>query len=131
MVGQGHRMIIDSYAWIEYFFGSKKGMELNGLLGNPGLYTLESNLAEIYEWALRNNDDFKICHKIIVSNSNIIPINRKDWLRGVELKAKMRVKQKDFGMLDALMLAKQEELGCKIITGDPHFKGMKNVVFLK
>jgi hypothetical protein len=32
---------------------------------------------------------------------------------------------------NSLMLAKQEELGCKIITGDPHFKGEKDIIFLK
>jgi len=123
-------MIIDSYAWIEYFYGTNKGIAVRNQIEKGECYTLECNLAEIYEWALRQEEDFSFIHKLIASKSEIMPINRKDWLRAVELKIKMRKKKSRFGLADAIMLAKQEELRCRIITGDEHFKGEKDIIFL-
>jgi predicted nucleic acid-binding protein len=123
-------MIIDSYAWIEYFFGSEKGKRVRDAMEQKECYTLESNLAEIYEWSKKNDEDFSFLQKIIIVKSRILPINRRDWLRGVEIKLEQRKKQRDFGLVDGLMIAKQEELKCGLITGDKHFKNVKNVVFL-
>lgn len=123
-------MILDAYAWIEYFFGSEKGKKVRAVIENKECYTLECNLAEIYEWAKKNKEDFSMLQKIMITKSKILAINRKDWLRGVEIKLEQRKKQKDFGLIDGLILAKQEEIECKVITGDKHFKNMKNIVYL-
>jgi predicted nucleic acid-binding protein len=123
-------MIIDAYAWIEYFFGSEKGKKVRDVMEKNECYTLESNLAEIYEWSKKNEEDFLFLQKIIIVKSRILSINRKDWLRGVEIKLEKRKKQKDFGLIDGLMLAKQEELKCGLITGDKHFKSIKNIIYL-
>ncbi len=40
--------------------------------------------------------------------------------------AKIKKKIKDFGLADAFVL-----ITAKILTGDPHFKGMNNVVYLQ
>ena len=42
----------------------------------------------------------------------------------------IRKRIKDFGLADAFVLTTAKRLGAKIVTGDPHFKNMKNVVFL-
>jgi predicted nucleic acid-binding protein len=38
---------------------------------------------------------------------------------------------KDFGLADAYVLATARKLKSKILTGDPHFKGMKEAVLIK
>ena len=43
---------------------------------------------------------------------------------------KIEVK-KDFGMIDAIILAVQGTYKCKIVSGDHHFQDMKDVIFLK
>jgi predicted nucleic acid-binding protein len=42
----------------------------------------------------------------------------------------MRKKAKDFGMMDALIVAQQRRLGCKIVSGDAHFEGVEGAVLL-
>ena len=37
----------------------------------------------------------------------------------------MRNKAEDFGMVDALIVAQQRRLRCKVVSGDVHFEGVK------
>lgn len=123
------KYLIDSFAWIEYAEGSTQGRIVRQILMNPKnkIFTLESTLAEIKEWAIRRQKDFNRLHASIRANTLISPLFIDDWLRAAELKFEMREKIKDFGLIDALLLAYQEKYTITIVTGDPHFKGMKNV----
>lgn len=124
--------IIDSYAWVEYFLGSERGEVLKKLFSDEKnqFFTIECCLAEIKGWSLRNSRDFDELFKIIRANSRIIPVTEHDWIDAAEIKFKQREKHKDFGLIDAVLLTKQSEFNCKIVSGDKHFKELKNVVFL-
>lgn len=124
--------VIDSYAWVEYFIGSAKGGVLKKLFQdqNNKFLTVECCLAEIKGWALRNNKDFDYLYKIICANSTILPIIEPDWIEGAEIRFENRKRYKDFGLIDSIIIVKQKELNCKVISGDKHFKGLKDVLFL-
>ena len=124
--------IIDSYAWVEYFLGSKKGEILKILFldAENRFLTVECCLAEIKGWALKNNQDFEKVFKVIRANSSIVKIEEKDWILAAEHRFEQRKTQPDFGLIDAMLLTKQEELQCNIISGYKHFKTVKKVVFL-
>lgn len=124
--------IIDSYAWVEYFNGSKKVEILKKLFleEKNKFFTVECCLAEIRGWAIKNNQDFDNLLTIIRTNSEILNLSENDWILAGKERAEQRVKQKDFGLIDSTLLIKQQELNCKIITGDLHFKDLKNIIFL-
>jgi PIN domain nuclease of toxin-antitoxin system len=42
----------------------------------------------------------------------------------------MRKNVKGFGLIDALIVAKQAEKKCRIVSGDQHFENVKNVLFI-
>lgn len=42
----------------------------------------------------------------------------------------LRKKSKDFGLIDSILVSKQNELKCKIVSGGKHFDGLKNVVWV-
>jgi len=124
--------IADSYAWIEYFIGSKKGEILKKLFLDEKnkFLTVECCLAEIKGWCLRENQDFEKLIKIIKSNSNILSIIEYDWIDAAKEKFEQRKLQKTFGLIDAMILTKQKELNCKIISCDKHFKNLSSVIFM-
>lgn len=126
------RYLLDSYAWIEYFIGSKKGLVVKKIIDNKGneLFTADCCLSEIKLWALQEKLDFSTYFSAIRMNSNLIEISSLDWLNGAVEKFEKRKKIHDFGIIDALLLVKQKELNCRIITGDSHFKNLKNIEFL-
>lgn len=129
----GVKYIIDSYAWIEYFIGSAKGEILKKLfLDNTNkFFTIEPCLAEVQGWALRDNQEFDKFNIVIKANSSILSASEKDWIESGKERFEQRKKQKDFGLIDSLILVKQKELNCKVVSGDKHFIGMKNVIFME
>lgn len=125
--------IIDSYAWVEYFIGSQRGEMLKKLFLDEKNHfaTVECCLAEIQGWALNNGQDFNSLFRIIRANSTIALITEHDWIDAGKERFEQRKTQKDFGLIDAVILTKQKECNGFIVTGDKHFKGKKNIVFLE
>ena len=124
--------IIDSWAWIEYFTGSKSGLKLKKLIDNKNhkFITLECTLSEVKSYCLRTNSNFSSIHNIIKKNSIMLPVQIDIWLKAAETKYEIRKKIKDFGLIDAILVAKQNELDCMLISGDEHFKNMKKIVYV-
>ena len=124
--------LLDTYAWIEYFKGSEKGRKIHFLFNSSDhvFITLECNIAELYEWSHKNEQHFDKLFEIVKVNSSIIPIMLKTWLTAIEIKLEQTKSIADFGLMDALLVAKQKEIKAIIITGDKHFKHMKKVLFL-
>ena len=125
--------INDSYAWVEYFIGSSKGEILKKLLLDEknNFLTVECCLAEIKGWALKNNKSFDDLFTIIRANSNILTLTEHNWIDSGEERFEQRKVQRDFGLIDTVILVKQKELNCMLITGDKHFQNMPNVIFLE
>jgi predicted nucleic acid-binding protein len=123
---------VDTYAWIEYLKGTSQGALLKKVIDQKvhKLVTMECSLAELQGFCLRDSIRFDTVHKIVQANSVVLPVLRNIWLDAAHVRYETRKKVKHFGMLDAVLVAKQRELKCKIITGDPHFKNLKDVVYL-
>ncbi len=125
--------LIDSYAWVEYFLGSKKGEVLSNLFSGEEnqFLTLDCCLAELKGWALKNNQDFNQIFMVIRANSRIVNATEYNWIEAGEERFKQRKVQPNFGLIDALRLVKQKEFSCKIISGDHHFQNFKGIIFMK
>ena len=125
--------LIDAYAWVEYFRGTEKGRKAAKSIDDPklDLMTLESTVAEIKGWALRESKPFDDLYLVVRRNSKIVHTSLEEWLRAAELRMEVRRKVPGFGMLDALLLAAKERHDCGILTGDPHFRKMAGVTFLE
>ena len=124
--------LLDTYAWVEYFIGSKKGEVVKGMVEDEGnvIYTPECCLAELKGWAIRESVDFEELYRIVRKLSDIQCITTGDWLNAADLRSEMRKSAKDFGMMDALIVAQQRRLGCKVVSGDVHFEGVEDAVLL-
>ncbi len=124
--------IVDSYAWIEYFIGSDAGLILKRLLDNKNnkFITLECTISELKCYCLRTGYNFSQVQITLKKDSIILPVSAFNWMKAAEIRHELRKKIKDFGLIDSILAAKQNELKCSLISGDKHFKGMKNVVYI-
>lgn len=126
------KLIVDSYAWIEYFLSSDKGARIKSIVENEenSIYTHILSLAEIASRVSRAKGDYKNPLNIVLSSSEIIGIDNQKSVQAGLLHADVRKRIKDFGLVDACILLAARDLNAKILTGDPHFKGMKEAIMI-
>ena len=126
------RFIIDSYAWIEYFLSTDKGVIVKNTIENKenSIYTHVFSLAEIASRISRAEGDYKNPIDVILSSSEVIGIDNQKSVHTGLLHSEMRKRIKDFGLVDSFILLAARELNAKILTGDPHFKNMKEAIMI-
>jgi predicted nucleic acid-binding protein len=128
-----NKYIIDAWAWIEYFRGTQAGAKLSQILEDPttDTYTCTITVAEIISKIARDNQDVEAAYDMLLSNSQVIKIDEQISKQAGLFHHKMRQTKKDFGIADAYILASANKFDAKIITGDPHFEGLVNVILIK
>lgn len=124
--------LIDTYAWVEYFIGSNKGKIVKEILEDENniIITPECVLAELKGWAIREKFDFEELYQIVRKLSDIQCLTTEDWLNAASIRNEMRKNQKDFEIIDALIIAQKDRFGCKVISDDQHFELIENTIFL-
>lgn len=126
-------MLIDSFAWFEYFMGSKKGAEVKKIVDNAVIaYTSPIVIAEVYSKSARVEDAKKAEERkaFILDRCVFIPADEEIASEAGKIHAEMKKNMPTFGLSDAFILAAARKKNTKIITGDPHFKEIDNVIFL-
>jgi len=125
------KYVIDSYAWIEYFEGSAKGRVVQKvILEKHEIITSAVTVAEVISRMKRKGFEVDDIYLALTNLSQIEDTHALDAKDVGLIHAELRSKVKDFGLADAFVLAVAHQHDAKIITGDPHFKHMKNVIFL-
>jgi predicted nucleic acid-binding protein len=125
--------VVDAYAWIEYLIGSEAGSEVNTILENESneIYTCAVTVAEVISKVSREGRDVDVAYEVLVNNSQIIDVDEELSKETGLLHSKMRKTEKDFGLADAYVLATARKLKSKVLTGDKHFRNVKEAVLLK
>jgi predicted nucleic acid-binding protein len=124
--------VVDAYAWIEYLDGSEAGRKVSALLENDDeTFTCAVTIAEVISKVARKAKDVKVAYDVILGNSQIVNIDEELSLQAGLLHYEMRKTLKDFGLADAYVLATAKRLKSKILTGDMHFKNVKDAVLIE
>ncbi|MAH47806.1 hypothetical protein CMI37_18435 [Candidatus Pacearchaeota archaeon] len=123
-------MLLDSYAWIEFFQGSERGEKVWNILNSIECCTSIVSISEIIEWCLRNNIDYKDRISRIKKMSKILSLDEQIVLLAGRINFYNKKKIKNWGMLDSLIYATARLYGLKVLTGDKHFFGLEDVEML-
>ena len=119
-------IVFDSYAWLEYFSGSKKGGVVKAILeSEEEILTPAICIAEIKRKYLKEKKEHESRIKFIVSRSKIIKIDFNIALTGASLS-----EENNLYLIDALVYACAISTNSNLLTGDQHFKGFEKVQFL-
>ena len=126
------KYLIDSFAWIEYFQGSEIGNKAKEFIDSDNeLFSINLTISEVVSRFKRKNFDFESAYNAIITLSKVVEISPEIAKKAGEFHAEIRKKIKDFGLVDSLILILARELNAKIVTGDEHFRGFKEVIFIK
>jgi len=125
--------VVDAWAWVEYLIGSEFGTKLKEVLDEDSseVYTCAITLAEVISKVAREGRDVEAAYTMLLSNSQVINVNEELSKHAGLLHCDMRRSLKDFGLADAYVLATARKLKAKVLTGDMHFKGVKEAVLIR
>ena len=122
-------VLIDSWAWIEYFRGSRAGRKVMKYIeGKEKAIVSTINIAEVYRWILRFYNE-KIANEkvnVIKERCFVIPVDEEIAIMSAKIKHK-----ENMGLGDAIIYATAKKEKAFLLTGDSDFKGKKDVIFIR
>jgi len=128
------KYIIDSYAWIEYFMGTKSGEKVKPIIeGLEEKISPTICLAEVYAKTLKVEGEelAEKQKKFIKERSALAPLDETIATKAAKIDVDMKKKVEGWGLADSIVYATGLIKEAKIVTGDAHFRNLKNVVFIE
>ena len=128
-------VIFDAYAWVEYALDSPKAERVAELLESASeAITPASVLAELKESMLRQGIRAPVVNRILAyikSRTTIVGIDSTvAELAGEIINFTHKRTIKNWGMLDSFVYATAKLRRGRVLTGDPHFKQLKDVIYI-
>lgn len=129
--------VIDTYAWVEYLLGSKKGEGAKGYIeGDKGL-TPSVVLTELRKWYLReieskrrSNREMQDHLTFVQTATSVVPLDAALALKAGETDFLMKKTVRNWPLADSIIYATARARGASVVSGDPHFKGLDDVISL-
>ncbi len=124
-------MLLDSFAWFEYFMGTGRGEKVKRLVDdNIQLYTSPIVIAEVYSKSLRTDGKAEERKDFIMKRCAMVALNENIAVEAAKIHSGNKIKSPYFGLADAFILASARNKKIKVVTGDPHFKDFDDAVML-
>ena len=121
-------VLIDSWAWVEYWKGGKLAEEAASYIdGEEDSVVSTINLAEVYLAIANAYDETTAVEKVatIEKRCHVVAVEREIAIEAAKIKRKEKL-----GLADSLILATARQVGAKLVTGDPDMKDFEEVAFL-
>jgi len=127
-------VVFDAYAWVEYALDGLSSEIVKERLDNASeAFTPASVIAELKESMLRHKVRKRIIHQMISfvkGKSSVVEIDSRIAELAGEVNFHRKKTVKDWGMLDSLVFSVSIMKKARLLTGDPHFKDLSNVIYI-
>jgi predicted nucleic acid-binding protein len=123
--------VIDSFAWVEYFIGSEFGKTAKQYIESGNSVTPSIVIAELSSKYHREKIDFKDRLNFIKMKSGVSVLNEEIAVLAGKVNSERKVKVKNWGIVDSIILATANLLNARVVTGDEHFKDIERVIMIK
>ncbi len=121
---ESQKVVLDSFAWIEYFSGSLRGEKVREYVQRGIATTPTIVLAEISEKYARMRLDPGGRVVFVRSRSVVIALDEELALLAGRISYERKKTVKGWGLADSIMLATARRLKARVVTGDSHFKDL-------
>ncbi len=120
--------LVDSSGWIEFFTDGPHAREYARHLKDPTrVITPTIVLYEVYKKIKRERTEEEALSAVSIMNrTRVTALSESIALLAADLSIAHALP-----MADAIVYATALEVGCNVITGDAHFRGLEKVVFIK
>ncbi|MCW4044526.1 MAG: PIN domain-containing protein [Candidatus Bathyarchaeota archaeon] len=133
------KTVIDAYAWVEIFIGSKSGEKAREIIQKAEeTFTTDTVIAEIARKYLREGVEESIIRERLVAIeeiSDIVSIDKDIAIESAKCYMELADKAKRDGLktpslFDAIVLATARTFDAKIVTGDEHFRDISETLWI-
>ena len=134
MTASGSVVIFDAYAWVEYALDGPKAETVTQLLESASeAITPASVLAELKESMLKQGIRAPVMNHILTyikSRTTVVGIDSTIAELAGEINFNQKRTIKNWGMLDSFVYAATKLRRGTVLTGDPHFKQLRDVIYI-
>ncbi len=123
-------MILDSWAWVEYFLGSPSGKKVRQFILGKDLCCSVLSIAEVADWCVRNGLDSRKYLETITALATVLVFDSEMAEKAGNSLAGLKRNSPGIGMVDAIIYAQALSAGLLLVTGDRHFEGLPGVHFV-
>jgi predicted nucleic acid-binding protein len=127
-------MLLDSSVIVEIFRSPSSSKHFKAVMkeiGDEEVFVSIVQLAEIADWAVRNQVPPKDRVTAIKDFARIVPLDEQICLDASTVKHRRREQSYiDFGLLDAIILATARSIGQRVLTFDKDFTGENDCTVL-
>ena len=128
------KYVIDSYAWLAYFMGTTEGEKAKSIIeSQEEKITPTICLAEVYAKTLKVEGK-ELAEKqrtFIKERSALAPLDEPVAVEAAKTQVKMKKEIDGWGLADSVVFATGVVKKAEVVTGDEHFRKLKNTLFIK
>lgn len=124
-------MLLDSWAWVEYFLGSPAGAAVREIIRGKELYCSVLSIAEVADWCVRRGFDPQKYVGVVTELATVLVFDSEMAQEAGESLAGLRKKSSGIGMVDAIIYVQALNASLPLVTGDAHFRNLPGVRFLE
>ena len=121
-------ILVDSFGWIEYLAEGRLAEHYEEYLANLAeVITPTIVLYEVYRKLRRERKEEEALLVVAqMMKTEIVPLSEEIALSAAEISLKYALP-----MADAIVYATATKETCPLVTSDPHFKGLEDVIYLE
>ncbi len=123
-------MLLDTSAWIELFEDTKNTEKVKKILLSETCYTSIVTVAEVVNWAEKEEKNSEAMIEGISKLSMIITLDNTIATLAGKLNYQRKKINKKWGMIDSFILATGLHYGLKILSKDSDFSDLSSVEIL-
>ena len=129
--------MIDTYAWVEYLIGSRIGSKAKDYIETGRALTPSIVLVELRKWFLREIEagrrserEMQLHFQFIESATEVVLLDTSLALKAGETDFLMKKRVRNWPIADSVIYATARSRAAQVVTGDPHFRGLEEVIFI-
>lgn len=133
-----YRYVIDAYAWVEYFRASKHGEIAQKYIEMERSATPTIVVSEVSRYLQREIEAGNETQEgrlkrleFMMVMSQIVDLNFEIATKAGEVDVAMKRRIKGWGLADSIILCTARIVDGHVVTGDEHFKELKETIFIK
>ena len=123
-------LVLDSFAWVEYFLGSIRGEKVKDFIESKKCVTPTIVIAELSAKYSNDKTDFTDKLKFIKFNTKVMTLTDEIAELAGKIKIQQRKTKKYFGFADSIIYATALSCNARVISGDPHFEDIKEAIMV-